>query len=322
MAQFDRIYKYKSMFKRNRLLTKQAILKELEISEATFKRDLDKMRDFYHYHIDYDRFENAYKLMNPDDSYELPGLMFTQKELLALLSIQNMISELEPGLLGPRLMPLQERLSEILEKEGIDAKALTKRVRAVHAGKRRLELKNFQVVAQATFERKRLHIEHYNRSRNEHTHRDISPQQLVHYRDNWYVDAWCHTREKILNFSVDVITECKVLDTAAKEVSQKDIKQAMQSGYGIFGGEAKNWAKLKFTPERARWVQAEEWHPDQKATLHKDGSYTLEIPYSDDRELLGDILLFGPDVEVVGPKQLRDKLVEAVNKTAKIYKGT
>jgi predicted DNA-binding transcriptional regulator YafY len=32
--------------------------------------------------------------------------------------------------------------------------------------------------------------------------------------------------------------------------------------------------------------------------------------------------LFGPDVEVVGPKQLRDKLVEAVNKTAKIYKGT
>jgi predicted DNA-binding transcriptional regulator YafY len=45
----------------------------------------------------------------------------------------------------------------------------------------------------------------------------------------------------------------------------------------------------------------------------------LEIPYSDDRELLGDILLFGPDVEVVGPKQLRDKLALAVKKTLKIY---
>ena len=142
------------------------------------------------------------------------------------------------GMLGTVMNCLA--LQDFLEKEGIDAKALTKRVRAVHAGKRRLELKNFQVVAQATFERKRLHIEHYNRGRNEHTHRDISPQQLVHYRDNWYVDAWCHTREKILNFSVDVITDCKVLDTAAKEVSQKDIKLAMQSGYGSFGGEAKN----------------------------------------------------------------------------------
>ena len=83
----------------------------------------------------------------------------------------------------------------------------------------------------------------------------------------------------------------------------------------------RSWAKLKFTLERAGWVQAEEWHPEQKTTLHKDGSYTLEIPYSDDRELLGDILLFGPDVEVIEPKQLRDKLVETVNRTAKIYKG-
>lgn len=321
MAQFDRIYQYKSMFKRNRLLTKQAILEELEISEATFKRDLDKMRDFYHYHIDYDRFENAYKLMNPDDSYELPGLMFTQKELLALLSVQNMISELEPGLLGPRLMPLQERLSEILQKEGIDAKELTKRVRAVHAGKRRLELKNFQVVAQATFERKRLHIEHYNRGRDEHTHRDISPQQLVHYRDNWYVDAWCHKREKLLSFSVDAITECDMLDIASKEVSQAEIKQIMQSGYGIFGGEAKNWAKLKFSKERSRWVQKEEWHPEQKGTVHKDGSYSLEIPYSDERELLGDILLYGPDVEVIAPKTLRHKLVQSVMDTLSIYQN-
>jgi len=320
MAQFDRIYHYKSMFRRKRMLSKQEILDELEISEATFKRDLDKMRDVYNYHIDYDRFENAYKLVNLDNTYELPGLMFTHKELLALLTIQNMITELEPGLLGPRLLPLQERLSEILEAEGIDAKTLSKRVKAVHAGKRRLELKSFQLVVQGTIERKRLTIKHYNRGRNEYTNRDISPQQLVHYRDNWYVDAWCHTREKLLNFSVDVITECTVLDTAAKEVSQKDIKQAMQSGYGIFGGEAKNWAKLKFTPERARWVQAEEWHPEQKTIFHKDGSYTLEIPYSDDRELLGDILLFGPDVEVLGPKQLRDKLIEAVIKTTKIYK--
>ena len=57
MAQFDRVYKYKALFNRKRTVTKQAILDEFEISEATFKRDLDKMRDFYHYDIIYDRFE-------------------------------------------------------------------------------------------------------------------------------------------------------------------------------------------------------------------------------------------------------------------------
>jgi len=320
MAQFDRIYQYKSIFSRKAFVPKLELLNKLEISEATFKRDLDKMRDVYNYEIVYDRFENAYRLNNTDGTYELPGLMFTHKELLALLTIHNMITELEPGLLGPKLQPLQERLADLLASEGVDASALTQRVRAVHAGKRRLELKSFQVLAEATLERKQLHITHYNRGRNETTVRDISPQQLVHYRDNWYVDAWCHKRERLQSFSVDAITHCEKLDKPAKEISQKAIQEQMQSGYGIFGGEARYWAKLKFTPERARWVQAEEWHPDQKSTLHPDGSYTLEVPYSDARELLGDVLRFGADVAVLAPKSLRASAMEALSKALDQYK--
>jgi predicted DNA-binding transcriptional regulator YafY len=245
--------------------------------------------------------------------------VFNQRELLALLTIQNMITELEPGLLGPKLQPLQERLTDLLTTQGLDSASLTKRVRAVHAGKRRLELKCFQSLAQATLERKKVRVHHYNRQRDETTDRVISPQQLVHYRDNWYVDAWCHLRNKLQSFSVDAITLCEILDEAAKEVSQKDIKVIMQSGYGIFGGEANHWAKLKFNAVRARWVQAEEWHPEQKGTVNPDGTYTLEIPYSDERELLGDILRYGADVEVLGPKSLRESVKESALKLAKLF---
>ncbi len=320
MAQFDRVYQYKSLFNRRRAVSKQEILSELEISEATFKRDLDKMRDFYNYDIVYDRFDNAYKLHNADQAYELPGLVFTQKELLALLTIQNMISELEPGLLGPKLQPLQERLSDLLASQGLDPVSLTKRVRAVHAGKRRLELKCFQSLSQATLERKKVRVHHYNRQRDETTDRVISPQQLVHYRDNWYVDAWCHWRNRLQSFSVDAITHCEILEETAKEVSPKEIKVIMQSGYGIFGGEANHWAKLKFSAVRARWVQAEEWHPEQKGIVNKDGTYTLEFPYSDERELLGDVLRFGSDVEVLEPKSLRMSLTNAAAETLKLYR--
>jgi len=319
MAQFDRVYQYKAIFQRRKSISKQYLLSTLEISEATFKRDLDKMRDVYNYDIVYDRFANAYKLQNESASYELPGLMFSQQELLALLTIQNMITELEPGLLGPKLQPLQERLADLLASEGLDATALTKRVRAVHAGKRRLTLKCFQALAQATLERKQVRVQHYNRQRDETTDRVISPQQLVHYRDNWYVDAWCHLRNKLLNFSVDAIVQCDILPEAAKELSQKDIRIVMQSGYGIFGGEAHHWAKLKFSAVRARWVQAEEWHPEQQGTINEDGSYTLEFPYSDERELLGDILRFGADVEVLGPPSLRQSTQRAVEQLSDMY---
>jgi predicted DNA-binding transcriptional regulator YafY len=103
------------------------------------------------------------------------------------------------------------------------------------------------------------------------------------------------------------------------EVSPEEIKKLMQSGYGIFGGEVKNWAKMKFSAERARWVQFEEWHHDQKGSLHKDGSYTLEIPYSDERELIADILRFGADVEVIEPKSLRTNVAAAIHKAAQLY---
>ena len=126
-------------------------------------------------------------------------------------------------------------------------------------------------------------------------------------------------RNKLLNFSVDAIMQCDILPEAAKELSQKDIRIVMQSGYGIFGGEAHHWAKLKFSAVRARWVQAEEWHPEQKGTTNEDGSYTLEFPYSDERELLGDILRFGAHVEVLGPKSLRSSVATAVNETMRLY---
>ena len=66
-------------------------------------------------------------------------------------------------------------------------------------------------------------------------------------------------------------------------------------------------------------MQAEEWHPEQKGTLNPDGSYTLEIPYADERELLGDILRFGADVEVLGPTSLKKSMALTVEKMKNLY---
>ena len=61
---------------------------------------------------------------------------------------------------------------------------------------------------------------------------------------------------------------------------EKTLDSVLGAGYGIFSGRKVQWAKLRFTPERARWVSLEQWHPKQKARFEKDGSYLLEIPFS------------------------------------------
>ena len=46
----------------------------------------------------------------------------------------------------------------------------------------------------------------------------------------------------------------------------------------------------------------------QRARVEKDGSYVLEIPYADDRELVMEIMKYGPDVEVLQPASLRARV--------------
>ena len=116
--------------------------------------------------------------------------------------------------------------------------------------------------------------------------RTISPQQLVYYRDNWYLDSWCHLRDGLRCFAVDAINEIKLLSQPAKDIPEELLNQEFTTTYGIFAGCQTTDAVLRFSPECARWVSREEWHPDQQGSIDEDGCYLLCLPYSHDTELL------------------------------------
>ncbi|MBC7617717.1 MAG: YafY family transcriptional regulator [Candidatus Saccharibacteria bacterium] len=318
MSDSARLYAYKALFEAKRLVTRADMMEVAEVSLATFKRDIAKLRDQMGMPILFDKDRAGYYLDRNNLSTEMPGLWFNPEELVALLTIQRLIEQLEPGLVGLKLRPLQKKLTDLLEAKGLGEAEIAKRVRMTFAGKRQLELKAFEQVALATISRKQVKVTHLNRERAERVERTISPQELVHYRDNWYIDAWCHLRKGIRSFGLDAIEDVQILDTAAKEVDTAELRRITQGSYGIFAGQATAWAVLRFTKHRAQWVEGEQWHPEQLATREPDGSYLLKVPYSDDRELLGDILRFGADVQVLEPKELRSKvqktLLEAVGK--------
>jgi predicted DNA-binding transcriptional regulator YafY len=318
MSDSARLYAYKALFEAKRLVTRADMMEVAEVSLATFKRDIAKLRDQMGMPILFDKDRAGYYLDSNHLSTEMPGLWFNPEELVALLTIQRLIEQLEPGLVGLKLRPLQKKLTDLLEAKGLGEAEIAKRVRMTFAGKRQLELKAFERVALATISRKQVKVTHLNRERSERVERTISPQELVHYRDNWYIDAWCHLRKEIRSFGLDAIEDVEILDAAAKEVDTAELRRITKSSYGIFAGPATAWAVLRFTKHRAQWVEGEQWHPQQMATRETDGSYLLKVPYSDDRELLGDILRFGADVQVLEPKELRAKvqktLLEAVGK--------
>jgi len=257
--------------------------------------------------------------MGSDRKVELPGLWFNDSEIQALLVMDAMLADLSPGLLEGHVAPLRARLEMLLEEGQVAPDEVRKRVRVLRQAARALPAGVFEVVAAATLKRRRLSIAYTARSTAEATERVVSPQRLVLYRDNWYLDAWCHLRDGLRKFSVDAIASPVMLDEKAKAVDMKAVERELDRGYGIFAGRNVLWATLRFTPARARWVAHERWHAAQRGRFEPGGAYVLELPFSDTRELMMDILKYGADVEVLGPDSLRAAVADEVRRMAAMH---
>jgi predicted DNA-binding transcriptional regulator YafY len=291
------------------------------MSPASVKRDLEYMRSRFNAPIEYDRELNGYRFGRPRSGprYELPGLWFNAAEIHALLTTLQLLGGLQPGLLDGQVTPVVERLRSILGSGDHSWEEVVKRIRIFQPERREGKAAHFSVIAAALLKRTRLWIRHYNRKEDRETEREISPQRLVHYRDNWYVDAYCHLRQDLRSFAVDAIREAVLRDARAKEIGEAELDEYLGSGYGIFAGRKVEWATLRFSPQAARWVSAQSWHPKQRARVEKDGTYILEIPYAEDRELVMEILKYGADVEVLAPEALRTRVADALRLAARRY---
>ena len=304
----------------------QVFLDELEISRATFKRDIDLLRDNFQAPIVWvpgeGGQERGYVLEDKGWSagkLGLPRAWFTSTEIYALLMIDELASHIGPGLLTEHLQPLITRITLALSAADDAPEDIRSRVHILASASKRRNTPHFETVAQATVRRQKLNILYFTRSRNERAERVVSPQRLVHYKENWYLVAWCHKADGLRMFALDAIEAANIVKEPGISIEAALVDKLVGKDFGIFAGGDRQWARLKFTPVQARWVEAEVWHPEQRVSMLEDGSYLMEVPYSDARELLLEILRFGPDVEVLDPPELRKEIRKRLKKAADQY---
>jgi predicted DNA-binding transcriptional regulator YafY len=325
LDRFDRIYLlHRQLAGRRVPLSEKDLEAALECSRATVQRTIQTMRDHLDAPIVYDRERNGYHYdgggLGPN--WELPGLWFSAGEMQALLTLERLLSGLTPGLLSDELRPFRERIEGLLQRQELGTGDLYNRLRILGMGVRELDPVLFRTVAQAVAARRDLQMAYRSRSRDEGTERRISPQRLVFYRDNWYLDAWCHLRKGARIFAVDRIARARITDEPAHEIDEAELDDRLASSYGIFHGVPRATAILRFGARMARWVSEERWHPQQNGQWLVDGRYQLEIPYADPTELVRDVLRFGPDVEVVKPEPLRTLVADQLAAALVQYRST
>jgi predicted DNA-binding transcriptional regulator YafY len=323
MERTERFYKIQNLLRSRHFVSLQDFMSELGVSRATFKRDLEYLRDRMRAPIVYDRDQKAYGFdpaVADSTLWQLPGLWFSADELQALLTMDRLLGDLQPGVLSELIAPLRKRLRGLLESGTHSAEDIARRIKILSMGSRRVAPAHFRTIATAVLTRKRLRLRHQRRQDGEVIDREVSPQRLVHYRDNWYLDAWCHKRQALRTFGLDAIETAMVVpDKDVKEIGEDALERHYASGYGIFAGSATRDAVLQFGASSARWVSRETWHPEQIGTPQLDGTYLLQFPYAQETELVMDILKYGAEVQVLAPESLRNAVAAKLRAAAQLY---
>ena len=290
----------------------------MECDPSTIKRLIKDMREKHDAPVASSKAGYAWR-PRPAQVFELPGTWLGQEELLALMVLDQALSGMGSRVMEKEFAALRKKVRELLQKDAVDGEDFIKRLRVVSSRQRQAEFPFFTQIVVALQQRLPLRFQYLTRSRNVQEVRTVSPQRLVLYRDNWYLDAWCHDRKALRTFALDAISACDPLPESCQDIDDKTLDAHYGSSYGIFSGEPTGIAEVRFSSDAARWVRSESWHPDQQMVEQEDGSLLLRIPYSQSTELLRDVLAWGKDAVIVGPPLLRQEAVNILKQTLQAY---
>ena len=80
--------------------------------------------------------------------------------------------------------------------------------------------------------------------------------------------------------------------------------------------------KVRISPEWARWAEEKIWHESQKSRRLDDGSLELGFRVAGLDEIRMWVLSLGPEIEVLEPEELRDRVRDSLEKTLAGYSET
>jgi len=252
-------------------------------------------------------------------AFELPGVWFSPEELHAMLTIQQLTANLSGGFFDDNIKLIHDKAEALLDSH-LSSRKEIHRIRVLGTGARSKTLPMFSIAAHAVIHRQRIHIRYHGRQRGEWTERDISPQRLVFYRGNWYLDAWCHRKDELRSFAVERIGQAHLLDAGCREIPDAKLDEKLTTSFGIFSGKPESSAVLRFSERAARWVADEEWFPNVSGHRLDDGRYELCIPYGNPTELIMEICRYGGEVEVIKPPELRRQVANVLQAAVDQYR--
>ncbi len=153
----------------------------------------------------------------------------------------------------------------------------------------------------------------------------VFPYLLKEYRNRWFLLGGRQENTKANLFALDRIQGVRKIDSVYFREAEFGVAQFFEDVIGVTKNVGQKPIKiiLQVAPSNAPYVITKPLHHSQEILKkHEDGSIILSIEVIPNYELEREILGFGESIEILGPKSLKNRIVNRLQLAAKNYQQT
>jgi len=206
MRRADRLFQIVQYLRGGRLLTAKQLSDRLEVSERTIYRDIS---DLISTGVPIDGEAGVGYLMR--SGFDLPPLMFTRSEIVALVGGARMMREWGGASMALAAEEALIKINAVLPDD-LQGHADGVSIHSINAGTISSEVKvMIDRLEKEIDDRRRLQID-YTDLRDQVSQRVINPLGLWFWGRVWTLVAWCELRDDFRVFRLDRITDIETLD--------------------------------------------------------------------------------------------------------------
>ena len=283
-------------------------IKEFEVSRRTVARDLDYLRDEENAPLAYDETRHGYVLT--DEAYPLPPVKISRKEAFSFGLARKLLTHYEGTPLHLDMKAVLDKIAESLDGEvTLEPHWLSEHVDVLPEDRVRIDPGLWGRMVGLIEHREYIRARYQTFDGRESDYR-LHPYHLLAYHGNWYLLAHNVEKDRMATFALSRFRETVGTGETFRRLSDFDARAYAREAFGMTRGEKALRVRLLFEQKLAVYIMEREWHPTQTFIRRPDGRLELRLETSGRKELIRGILSWMPDVQVLAPKSLKDRIAE------------
>jgi predicted DNA-binding transcriptional regulator YafY len=317
--QHERMFAIVRLIRDRRFPNATTFMKEFEVNRRTILRDLDYLRDRMGIPIEYDSSERGYYLTGPVEN--MPLLEMRESDLLWLFVGQHLLQQAANDELANQVRESFQRVSNLFGSTiSVRWDQLSAVLSSKTSGLGAAELRTFRAISEGLSRHLEIRFDYRKSAKSPVERRHVRPLHSAFVNGQWYLFAHDLKRNATRSFVLSRMNKVTVTTKSFTPEGLPAIPDLLQHGFGVKWSEQNPTpVRLRVSSEIAHLIRERKWHESQKISQHKDGGLLLELQVNTFRELTNWICSWGPLMEVMEPKELRDSVAKTLREAAEVY---